>query len=364
MQSTPNRAILGLSASAAGRAAATSRADWFCAVGDAAAARRADHRDARLATHQRDRPADSLTPVDLPPMPKMVRAMPPAGRWCWAPAPKQGKDANLQALFVVVSAQRDVTDRTWWILFVPREQVTSPQCQRIEVTAHAGTSPTSSLMTCRARRCAAASPRPHLRPQIVGAFTDPAGGGGQQTVYWAAAMVLLDPAWMPPTTACGRWHRARPAGHLCADRAVHAVQPAHTGGAGRRYALSHWVIAVAALVGRRPMLRILVRRHRWSARCRWCRRYAGTVILTVVFADHPVNGAGPPGSRQNRAEPRRGIPRTALLRYLILLHRRRFFRCRGASAFDHRAMPVHHGVHHMLQAQANSVAWPADRRGG
>ncbi|MET2765287.1 arabinosyltransferase, partial [Mycobacterium tuberculosis] len=88
-------------------------------------------------------PLISLTPVDFTATVPcdVVRAMPPAGGVVLGTAPKQGKDANLQALFVVVSAQRvDVTDRNVVILSVPREQVTSPQCQRIEVTStHAGT---------------------------------------------------------------------------------------------------------------------------------------------------------------------------------------------------------------------------------
>ena len=51
-------------------------------------------------------------------------------------APKQGKDANLNALFVVVSKQRvDVTDRNVVILSVPRDQVESPQCQHIDITS-------------------------------------------------------------------------------------------------------------------------------------------------------------------------------------------------------------------------------------
>lgn len=97
--------------------------------------------------------------------------MPPAGGVVLGTAPKQGKDANLQALFVVVSAQRvDVTDRNVVILSVPREQVTSPQCQRIEVTStHAGTFANFvGLRTRRARRCAAASPTPTCARRLSG----------------------------------------------------------------------------------------------------------------------------------------------------------------------------------------------------
>ena len=74
-------------------------------------------------------PLISLTPVDLTatvPCERGARhARRPAG-WCWAPRRKKGKDANLNALFVVVNKQRvDVTDRNVVIVSVPREQVVS-----------------------------------------------------------------------------------------------------------------------------------------------------------------------------------------------------------------------------------------------
>ena len=62
--------------------------------------------------------------------------MPPAGGVVLGTAPRKGKDANLQALFIVVNKQRvDVTDRNVVILSVPRDQVESPQCQHIDVTS-------------------------------------------------------------------------------------------------------------------------------------------------------------------------------------------------------------------------------------
>lgn len=50
--------------------------------------------------------------------------------------PKKGKDAALNALFVVVNGKRvDVTDRNVVIASVSRDQAMSPQCQRIEITS-------------------------------------------------------------------------------------------------------------------------------------------------------------------------------------------------------------------------------------
>ena len=46
-------------------------------------------------------------------------------------APKQGKDAALDGLFVNVTSSRvDVTDRNVVIVSVPRSRGESPQCQR------------------------------------------------------------------------------------------------------------------------------------------------------------------------------------------------------------------------------------------
>ncbi|BCI92649.1 hypothetical protein NIIDMKKI_78550 [Mycobacterium kansasii] len=92
-------------------------------------------------------PLITLTPVDLTAtVPcEVVRGLPPQGGVVLGTAPKQGKDANLQAMFVVVSSQRvDVTDRNVVILSVPRDQVVgganAPGCSSIEVTStHAGT---------------------------------------------------------------------------------------------------------------------------------------------------------------------------------------------------------------------------------
>src|ERR1700735_3140927 len=77
-------------------------------------------------------PLISLTPVDFhATVPcEVVRDLPPDGGVVLGTAPRKGKDANLQALFIVVNKQRvDVTDRNVVILSVPRDQVESPQCQ-------------------------------------------------------------------------------------------------------------------------------------------------------------------------------------------------------------------------------------------
>ncbi|HSZ31589.1 MAG TPA: hypothetical protein VK784_17750, partial [Pseudonocardiaceae bacterium] len=88
-------------------------------------------------------PLISLTPVDIKAtVPcSVVRNLPPGGGVILGTGPKKGKDANLNALFVVVSRQRvDVTDRNVVIVSVAREQAMSAQCQRIEITStHAGT---------------------------------------------------------------------------------------------------------------------------------------------------------------------------------------------------------------------------------
>ncbi|ORB84728.1 arabinosyltransferase [Mycobacterium kansasii] len=129
-------------------------------------------------------PLISLTPVDLTAtVPcEVVRGMSPQGGVVLGTAPKQGKDANLQAMFVVVSGQRvDVTDRNVVILSVPRDAVVGgangPGCSRIEVTStHAGTFATFvGLKDPAGQPLRGGFPDPNLRPQIVGVFTDLTG---------------------------------------------------------------------------------------------------------------------------------------------------------------------------------------------
>ncbi|WP_156689126.1 arabinosyltransferase domain-containing protein [Mycobacterium sp. Marseille-P9652] len=125
-------------------------------------------------------PLISLTPVDVTAtVPcSVVRDLPPEGGVVLSTAPKKGKDAALNALFVVVGKQRvDVTDRNVVIASVPRDQAASPQCQRIEISSTlAGTFATFVGLTDPAGRPVRAGfSDPNLRPQIVGVFTDLTG---------------------------------------------------------------------------------------------------------------------------------------------------------------------------------------------
>jgi arabinosyltransferase B len=125
-------------------------------------------------------PLISLTPVDFhATVPcEVVRALPPTGGVVLGTAPRKGKDANLQALFVVVNKQRvDVTDRNVVILSVPRDQVASPQCQHIDITSTlAGTYATFvGLKDPGGAELRSGYPDPNLRPQVVGVFTDLTG---------------------------------------------------------------------------------------------------------------------------------------------------------------------------------------------
>ncbi len=125
-------------------------------------------------------PLISLNPVDLhATVPcSVVRNVPAAGGVVLGTAPKEGKDANLNALFVVVNKQRvDVTDRNVVILSVPRELAMSPQCERIEVTStRVGTFANFvGLKDPAGQPLRGGFADPNLRPQIVGVFTDLTG---------------------------------------------------------------------------------------------------------------------------------------------------------------------------------------------
>jgi arabinosyltransferase B len=125
-------------------------------------------------------PLISLTPVDVTvTVPcSVVRALPPEGGVVLSTAPKKGKDAALNALFVVANSKRvDVTDRNVVIASVPRDQAASPQCQRIEITStQAGAYATFVGLTDPAGKPVRGGfPDPNLRPQIVGVFTDLTG---------------------------------------------------------------------------------------------------------------------------------------------------------------------------------------------
>ncbi|HTX94642.1 MAG TPA: arabinosyltransferase EmbB [Mycobacterium sp.] len=125
-------------------------------------------------------PLISLTPVDVTAtVPCSVLAgLPAEGGVVLSTAPKKGKDAALNALFVVASSQRvDVTDRNVVIASVSRAQAASPQCQRVEITStRAGTFATFVGLTNPAGKPVSGGfSDPNLRPQIVGVFTDLTG---------------------------------------------------------------------------------------------------------------------------------------------------------------------------------------------
>ncbi|ORW48838.1 arabinosyltransferase [Mycobacterium paraense] len=125
-------------------------------------------------------PLISLTPVDVTAsVPcSVVAGLPPDGGVVLSTAPKKGKDAALNALFVVASSQRvDVTDRNVVIASVPRDQAASPNCQRIDITStRAGTfAHFVGLTDSAGKPVGGGFADPNLRPQIVGVFTDLTG---------------------------------------------------------------------------------------------------------------------------------------------------------------------------------------------
>ena len=133
-------------------------------------------------------PLISLTPVDVTvTVPcSVVRALPPEGGVVLSTAPKKGKDAALNALFVVASSKRvDVTDRNVVIASVPREQAEgtagAPGCSSIEITStKAGAFATFvGLNDPAGKPVGGGFPDPNLRPQIVGVFTDLTGPAPQ-----------------------------------------------------------------------------------------------------------------------------------------------------------------------------------------
>ena len=109
----------------------------------------------------------------------VIRSMPPGGGMVLGTAPKGGKQATLNALFVTVTPQRvDITDRNVVIGTVPRSRVIAPQCQRIEITStDAGTFATFVGLTdpTTGKELRTGFADPNLRPSIVGVFTDLVG---------------------------------------------------------------------------------------------------------------------------------------------------------------------------------------------
>ena len=129
-------------------------------------------------------PLISLTPVDVRvTVPcSVVRDLPPEGGVVLSTAPKKGKDAALNALFVVAGSKRvDVTDRNVVIASVPRDQAAgsagAPGCSSIEITStQAGAFATFvGLKDPAGKPVSGGFADPNLRPQIVGVFTDLTG---------------------------------------------------------------------------------------------------------------------------------------------------------------------------------------------
>ncbi len=109
---------------------------------------------------------------------EVVRSMPPAGGLVLGTAPKDAKQAALNALLVNVTSQRvDITDRNVVVASVQRARVASPQCQRIEITSsEAGTFATFVGLTGDSGKpLRTGFEDPNLRPAIVGVFTDLTG---------------------------------------------------------------------------------------------------------------------------------------------------------------------------------------------
>ncbi|TGD89296.1 arabinosyltransferase [Mycolicibacterium sp. CH28] len=108
---------------------------------------------------------------------EVIRSMPPEGGTVFGLAPRKGKEATLNSLFVNVSAQRvDITDRNVVIASVPRARMTG--CSRIEITSNAdGTFATFVGLTdpTTGKEMRSGFADPNLRPAIVGVFTDLTG---------------------------------------------------------------------------------------------------------------------------------------------------------------------------------------------
>jgi arabinosyltransferase B len=120
-------------------------------------------------------PLIALTPIDMKAkVPcSVVHSLPADGGLVLGTAPLDGKEAPLHGLFVTATEQRvDVTDRNVVVASVPRKQVESDACQRIEITSsHTGTFATFAGLN----GYDGGWTDPNLRPQVVGVFTDLTG---------------------------------------------------------------------------------------------------------------------------------------------------------------------------------------------
>jgi arabinosyltransferase B len=108
----------------------------------------------------------------------VIRGMSPQGGMVLGTAPKNGKQAALNGLFVNVTTQRvDIIVRNVVVASVPRAQVVSPSCQRVEITSsEAGTfAAFVGLTDTGGQPLRSGFADPNLRPAIVGVFTDMTG---------------------------------------------------------------------------------------------------------------------------------------------------------------------------------------------
>ncbi len=117
---------------------------------------------------------------------EVIRSMPPEGGLVLGTAPKEGRQAALNALFVNVNSKRvDITDRNVVIASVTRDKVAgaggAPGCSSIEITSSdAGTFATFVGLTgTDGKELRTGFADPNLRPQIVGVFTELSGPAPQ-----------------------------------------------------------------------------------------------------------------------------------------------------------------------------------------
>ncbi|MCG5432967.1 arabinosyltransferase domain-containing protein [Mycobacterium sp. MYCO198283] len=121
-------------------------------------------------------PLISQAPVSLDatvPCALLARQQP--GTLVLGTAPEEGKQAALNAMLVTVTRQRvDVIVRNVVVASVPRSQVASPQCERLEITSSQdGTFATFvGLRKQNGEPLRSGFADPNLRPAIVGVFTD------------------------------------------------------------------------------------------------------------------------------------------------------------------------------------------------
>jgi arabinosyltransferase B len=109
---------------------------------------------------------------------RVVASMPPSGGLLLGTAPKDGKQAALNAMLVNVTSGRvDIIVRNVVVGSLPRAQVESAACQRIEITSsRAGTFATFiGLTDPSGKPLRTGFTDPNLRPAIVGLFTDLTG---------------------------------------------------------------------------------------------------------------------------------------------------------------------------------------------